>query len=155
MKTHDDMERLYALGRTLNKLVIGTFDRKHDLAQLFSDQTGMTLSTAKTYISDYCTGCFKFDDAGADTVFLKRFAVFYDLLGIQEGDPLVKQAQRINPDFQYPFEEKPEPIQSTCTLGVHFSDPELKLTDGQKQNLEHMALEYARRTFFTGKDEAI
>ncbi len=116
-KYKDDIERCKRIGEYIEDRIYRVFgDRGHKKAsKVFSELTGVTTSYAGVCITNYRAGHFVVQLSSESRVrsgergqsekqkHLKRLAMLFTMLGVEQSDPVVGLAKEVNPGFNYPF----------------------------------------------------
>ncbi len=161
-KYKDDIERCKVIGRYIEDRIYRVFgDRGHKKAsKVFSELTGVTTSYASTCITNYRAGHFVFQLSSESHVrsgergqsekqkHLKRLAMLFTMLGVEQSDPVVDLAKEVNPQFNYPIvlEDPKAPRKVTrlddVELTVNLKNGR-ELTQEQIDSLRRLAALYA------------
>ena len=146
-KYNADRERCERLGRLLSERFFEMYDRETGAIAL-AELTGLAITTAYQLIGDYLgTGRPQLSDASNrdNTLNLERTVLFFKMLGITPEDEEYGLMVEVNRSFGYsPGTVEETVAEPPCRVSVEFRD-DAHLTDGQVDNLERMALLYAKR----------
>ena len=109
-KYTEDVRRCQELGRYIKGRIGDIFGSQAEVADEFSELTGLKNISAKSAVNKYCTGGFVYgfssdSDWGSNAkpeMHRRRLVILFTILGVEEGDPMVALAREINPKFAYP-----------------------------------------------------
>lgn len=116
-KYGDDIGRCRQIGAYIEGRLYSVFGaRGHKkVAKIFSGLTGLSEGSAGSYISDYRGGHFVFQISSESSIrpggggklekqtHLKRLAILFTILGVEQSDPVVGLVKEVNPQFNYPI----------------------------------------------------
>lgn len=143
-----DLLRAREIGSELRLRLADRFPKKMgQAARIFDGLTGLAYTSAFNEITEYCNGglATKISPSSATPqapVHLRRLAIFYQILGIAEDDPIVAATKELNPKFEYPVQMPNRQIPA-ATLQVSFSGRRYALKAKQLKHLEFLASLYA------------
>ena len=131
------------IGAELDKKVMALFGSYRVAGERLAELTGLSTITRIIAVRQYChSGVSQISSKRhtkprAET--LQQLAVFYEMIGLEENDPIVQRTREINPAFQYTSHRSPSTecrVQVTVPAGY-------QLTAGQIGHLERLASMYA------------
>ena len=130
-KYDQDIERCGQIGHLLGYELGSKFESRKQLAELFSQVSGLSYSTAWEYVHVYVSrgpspqkissgliGNPMHNQAKTEKN-LERLAIFYQMIGIDADHEVVKLTKEVNPAFSYPLQRTE---QVSCLVEIKFGD---------------------------------
>ena len=145
-KFEEDILCCEKIGKYLDGKVREVFGSRKEASGIFANLIGYKPVSAYNEINNYCgkylASRISFDGKlSSNNKTLERLAKFYEMLGIEENDKIVKLIKKVNLNFQYPLPKNED--SKICNVKVDFSDKNLSLKPEQLEHLERLALLYA------------